>query len=124
MSAADLLKAVEELPPQEFADFVVRIAALRARDRTPCLPAEEARLLKKINRGFADSWWKHYRNLLEKRQDESLSTEQRRELIRLTDVIEKRETERLAALVELAGRRRQTLTELMSDLGLLETRNA
>lgn len=123
MIAAELVKAVEQLSPRDFADFVAQVSVLRARRHAPCLPAEEAKLLKQINRGFSHSWWQHYRKLIEKRQDETLTGKQQAELVRLTDMIEKREGERLKALVELARLRRQSLTSLMRELELPGTSN-
>jgi hypothetical protein len=87
------------------------------------LPAAEARLLEQINRGFSDAWWDHYDKLLRKRDDEQLTTLQQRELIRLTGQIERREAKRLEALARLARRRKQSLNDLMTLLGVTRQRN-
>ncbi len=83
-----------------------------------CLSSSEARLLKQINQGFSEAWWKHYHELVEKRQDSRLSAAELHELIQLTDQVEKREAKRLSALAKLAKLRQQTLRSLMTDLGL------
>jgi hypothetical protein len=87
-------------------------------NRGTFLPNPEANLLKLINRGFPDTWWSHYHELIRKRQDSLLSPEEHLELIRLTDQLERREAKRLQALVKLAKLRRQPLASLMKDLGL------
>jgi len=86
--------------------------------RGTSLPEPDANLLKQINRGFPESWWNHYHELIRKRQESLLSAEEHLELIRLTDQVERREAKRLQALVKLAKLRRQPLTSLMKDLGL------
>ena len=96
------------------------INAVRNQRRESCLPPAQARLLKQINHGFPEPWWEHYHELIEKRQDGNLGTAEHRELIRLTDQLEKREATRLQALVKLAKLRKQSLSDLMADLGLPE----
>jgi hypothetical protein len=87
-------------------------------NRGTCLPKPDANLLKQINRGFHESWWNHYHELIRKRQESLLTPEEHLELIRLTDQIERREAKRLQALVNLAKLRKQPLASLMKDLGL------
>jgi hypothetical protein len=86
--------------------------------RENCLPTAEARLLEQINQGFAESWWQRYHELIEKRQKSVLKAAEHRELINLTDEVERREGKRLGALVKLAKLRKQSLGDLMQDLGL------
>jgi hypothetical protein len=87
-------------------------------NRGICLPGPDAGLLKQINQGFSDAWWEHYHELIRRRQESLLSAAEHRELIRLTDQVERREAKRLRALVKLAKLRRQPLTRLMKALGL------
>jgi hypothetical protein len=82
-----------------------------------CLPGPDAELLKQINHGFSDTWWGHYHELIQKREESLLSDEEHRELIHLTDQVERREAKRLRALVKLAELRRRPLTSLMMELG-------
>jgi len=95
-----------------------RISVFRTADKENRLPAAEARLLLKINQGFADAWWDHYDELVAKRQDGRLSAAEHRELIRLTDQLEAQEAKRLQALVRLAKLRKQSLPAVMKALGL------
>src|ERR1700732_1335766 len=86
--------------------------------RGACLPSPEAGLLKQINQGFSNAWWEHYYELIRRREESLLSAAEHRELIQLTDHIEKREGKRLQALVKLAKLRKLPLRSLLQDLGL------
>jgi hypothetical protein len=56
--------------------------------------------------------------LIEKRDDETITAEEWRELAALTDRLELLHADRLAALAELAKLRGITLDEVMSQLGI------
>lgn len=118
VTSGELLKAVEQLPPREFAKFLGGVNALRARRQASSLSGAEAELLKRINQGFTEAWWDRYHQMIEKRCNEALSEKERTELIKLTDQIEKKEAKRLAALVELAKLRGKSLRDQMRELGL------
>ena len=92
--------------------------------RETCLSAPEARLLRQINQGFSDAWWERYHELIRKRQEAILTTEEYRELIGLADDAEQRDVKRVRALVKLAKLRKQTLSGLMKALGLPEGTDA
>lgn len=119
-SSDDLLTAVEALPRAEAEKFYRQLISMRSRRRSADLSAKEAALLTKINRGFSNSWWDNYHQLVAKRQQEALTNEEQRTLLRLTDQLEKREAQRLQVLADLAALRRQSLRKVMKDLGLPE----
>jgi hypothetical protein len=118
ISADQLIRAVEQLPSDELGAFVEQVLALRARRAAPQLDQQETTLLLQINEQFAPDEQRRYDELVAKRQDETISPEELRELIRLTDEREQRNVERLAALTELARLRGVTLAALMSALGI------
>ena len=82
------------------------------------LSAGESRLMQEINRGPDDATWQRYRSLVRKRQDETISSEELSELIRLSDLIEGDHVRRLRAVAELAGLRGTTLEVLMKEMEL------
>jgi hypothetical protein len=82
------------------------------------LSQEETALLLKINRGLPAEVHQRYRELIDKRREERLTQNEHEELLRLTDEVEKRQAERLEALVELARLRDVPLRELMQTLGI------
>jgi hypothetical protein len=59
------------------------------REREGCLPNAEVRLLRQINQGFGDSWRQRYHDLIDKRQESVLNTAEYRELIAMSDEVER-----------------------------------
>lgn len=90
--------------------------------RTEQLPlptdADEGQLLHEINQGFPEAFWTRYRQLIARRQDETLSPDEQSELVHLSDQVEERTLRRTQALVEPAGRRGVALDQLMAQMGI------
>ncbi|MBV7331349.1 hypothetical protein KFU94_24550 [Chloroflexi bacterium TSY] len=82
------------------------------------LPQIEANLLQKINQSFSQIEWMHYRELVAKRQAETLTEDEQVELIALSDQIEEANAKRIEYVAELADIRNMTLPELVQELGL------
>jgi hypothetical protein len=118
LSRRDLLRAVEQLDPVEFQQFVTDVLELRAGKQAPRLSAPESKLLQIVNRGLPEDLQGRYRDLIDKRRQQTLTPEELQELLRLTDQVEQLEADRLAALSELAQLRKTTLPALMTGLGL------
>src|SRR5262249_2916481 len=117
-SSDDVLKAVEDMPQQQLEELYLRLGKIRQQRHGGGLPARESALLVKINRGFPEAWWNRYHQLLQKRRAETLTRDEHRRLLRLSDQLENREASRLEALVQLANLRKCSLRALMKDLGL------
>lgn len=118
MSSEELLKAVEQLSPPELDDFVRRVVALQARRRAPSLSQVETELLLRINQSLPAEVASRYDELIAKRRAETLTPDEHRELLELTEIAEGRDADRLEALVELARLRRTSLRKLMEALGI------
>jgi hypothetical protein len=118
VSTDQLLRAVERLPAQELATFVAQVVALRAQREAPHLSQSETRLLLQVNQGLPAQTQRRFDELVAKRQAETISSEEIQELIQITDQVEQRDAQRLAALVELARLRGTTLDALMATLGI------
>lgn len=118
VSAEELLHAVEQLPPEELTRFVDRVLTLRAQRQSACLNQTEADLLRQINQGLPDQLRARYNELIQKRQDRTLTPEEHMELLRLTDQAEMLEASRAQALVQLAQLRQKPLAAVLSDLGI------
>jgi hypothetical protein len=82
------------------------------------VPKEEAELLLKINRNAPPALQARYDELIAKRIDETLASDEYRELLQLTDQMEGFDVERLHALVELARLRKTSLDDLMNALAI------
>ena len=118
MSTEQLLAALEDLPPQEFSTLVDRLVILRAARREPHLDATETALLLEINQGMSPTAHRRFRDLVAKREAESITPAELAELIVLTDQREADHARRMAALGALAKLRGVPLTDLMATLGI------
>jgi hypothetical protein len=82
------------------------------------LGAEEARLLLKINEGLPETTWRRYRELVARRQAETLTSGEHEELIARSDHIEEVHARRLGYVAELARLRGVSLESLIEELGI------
>ncbi len=118
VSTEQLLRAVERLPPQELAAFVSQVLVVRAQREAPSLSQSETALLLQINQGLPIELQRRFDELVAKRQAEVITLDELRELVQITDQIEQRDVQRLAALDDLARLRRMSLSELMDAIGI------
>jgi len=118
VSAAELLHAVEQLPPAELDEFVKNVISLRAYRKAKGLPASEAELLQHINKPLPTTLLNRYRELSALRSEELLSDEEHTELLQLGDAMERFNSERIRWLAELAQLRGVSLPKIMDDLGI------
>ena len=118
LTTDNLLKAVGQLNKHEIEQFVSQVINLRAERLVHRLSQAEANFIVKINQGLPAEVQEQYDELIDKRRDEALSSEEYSELLRLTDQIEKMEAQRMLYLSELALYRKVSLTELMENMGM------
>jgi len=118
VSAEQLLRAVERLPQQELDTFVAQVIALRAQRNAPQLSQEETVLLDQINARLDPDVQLRFGELAAKRQAETFAPDELQELTQITDQIEERDSQRLAALNDLARLRQMTTPTLMDLLGI------
>ena len=117
-STAKLLQATANLSPLELDNFVNQAIALRAMRHAPNVSLDEANLLLKINQGLPSHQQNRFDYLAEKLQLETMTIEEREEFLKLTNRIEKQDAKRIELLGKLAEIRKQTLDEVMKDLGI------
>jgi hypothetical protein len=118
ISSAQLLQAIEQMPPEELTGFVERVLMLRAERSATYFNRTESDLLMKINRSIQFDLQERYQTLIDKRRSETLTSEEHTELLQLTEEMERLNTERLTALAELARLRQTSLANLMKNLGI------
>lgn len=82
------------------------------------LSERESDLLQRVNLDVPQEFWDRYEVLRQKQRDESLTDEERREVIAMSDRLERENVRRMAALVRLAQLRGRTLEQIMKDLGI------
>ncbi len=124
MSIEELLDSAAQLDTPELEHLVSEVLALQAKRRAPCLSKDEAALLQKINQGLPPDVQQRYDTLIEKRQEETLTSDEHQELITLNDQIEESDAERVKDLATLAQLRNVSITALMKDLGIHSPSNA
>lgn len=102
--------------------FILESIADRLRRPKPIagkqLTERESELLQAINHSMGPINWTRYRELIEKRQAETLTTEEHAALIALGDEIEAANVKRIELLIELAQLRNTTLPALMKALDI------
>jgi hypothetical protein len=118
VSRESLLKAIEQLNPQELDQLVIEVQNLRDRRGTVRLTAAESNLMNRINQGLPEALRSRYNELIVRRRNEVLTSEELDELLRLTALVEQLEGSRLEALAELARLRGVALAALMAELGI------
>jgi hypothetical protein len=118
VSRESLLKAIEQLNPQELDQLVIEVQNLRDRRGTARLTAAESNLMNRINQGLPEALRSRYNELIVRRRNEVLTSEELDELLRLTALVEQLEGSRLEALAELARLRGVALAALMAELGI------
>jgi len=82
------------------------------------LPTAEAELLVQINAGSSEEVWERFKVLVRKRREETLTEDEHRELIQLSDQIEEAHARRIGYLAQLATLRGVSLESLMAELGI------
>jgi len=92
--------------------------------RVPSLSEKESDLLLAINRGLPEKVSAHYEKLIRRRQAGMLGPDEHRELLRLTDEMERLQAERMESLSELARLRGVPLSSLMEELEIRPASNA
>ena len=116
LSRQKLLEAAEQLSTKELDRFASELAAIRARRNGSQQSTRERRLLEVIHGGFTPAEQARWDELVDKLENETLTPEEHKELLRMTDKSEAFAVKRLKALVKLAKLRKTTLEQLMDEL--------
>ena len=99
--------------------YILNALQERLQPRLPTTQPTEADLLQQINIGFSAQTWEEYHALIAKRHAETLTPEEHKQLIQMSDRLEQLNVARIQALIQLATFRNQPLTDLMQTLGCL-----
>lgn len=118
VSLTELLYAANELDELDLDVLVDQILLLRAQRKSSVLSEDETRLLLQINQGVPEEMHQQYRSLVVKRDAETLTDDEYKTLLALSDRIEVLAASRAGALVQLANLRQIPLIQLMDNLGI------
>ncbi|MEA5577609.1 STAS/SEC14 domain-containing protein [Anabaena sp. UHCC 0451] len=117
LSSEELLKIVEQLHEPEFDTFVSQVIILHTQRKAAKLIKEEAELFLKNNPDIAYDAQIYYNKLRAKADEENLTDEEYRELLRLSEQIDQLQAHRFEYLADLAHLHGVSLIELMTTLG-------
>lgn len=115
---ARILESVEHLSLDDLEQLMNQVVALRARRKASCLPKDESDLILKINKGLPPGIRKRFGELSARCRAEKLTPDEHRELLDLTDRIEKSDAERMKHILELARIRGVDIELLMDEMKL------
>ncbi len=117
-SLTALFHEAEQLDNRSLDTLIANILSLRIQRETPDNQRKEAVLLKKINKSLPIGQIERFKELNQKRLEETIASEEYAELLTLLDKIEKLNVSRLKYLTSLALLRKVTVRELMKQLGI------
>jgi hypothetical protein len=116
MSLSELLQAANQLSEADLEQFAHQVWLLRAKRSAPVLSASETELLLRINQGLPIDLRQEYRDLVAKRDAETITATEYERMLALSDRIEVLAAQRAAALAQLADLRQVPLMQLMDEL--------
>jgi predicted transcriptional regulator len=108
----------EGLAPDHYIARALQDHVRRHQNLPDSLAAEEAALLKQINKGLPEETWKRYRELVAKRRAATLTPAEHDELKALTNQVELWNARRIELVAALAHRRNIPLARMMAELAL------
>jgi hypothetical protein len=117
-SCSTLLEAAAQLSAPELDQLLDGVLTLRARRRAPSLWSAESALLLTINQPLPPAVQKRFDELRSKLQEATITPEEHRELLEVTDEKEIHWARRMEAAVELARLRGVPLPDLLQQLGI------
>ena len=118
LTTQDILEALPTLKPVDLEKVARRVRRLRSTPPGEEPSRREADLLKTVRRRRPAAMYRRYRELSRKLEMETLTPEERQELMPLIEESEMFAVRRLEALVELAALRKTDLPQLMDELGI------
>ena len=122
LTVNDLLKAVEQLPPQELSRFVRRVVALQAKQGKALLADEEEQvLLKSLEQRLPSELQARLDLLRAESRQRALTPSEQAELLQFVQQVEQQDLQRTEAIITLAQKRGITVSAFLSELGLEPT---
>ena len=111
-----LLTGVAQLDTPDLEKLLIQVRQVLAHRQNPSLPALELELLQKINQALPEEIQQKYNDLSAKMRSQSITPEEHQDLLKLIDVVEQADSDRLQHLMQLSQLRNISLTELMQQL--------
>jgi translation initiation factor RLI1 len=116
-SMNDLLQVVEQFSGKELEEFIQKIQILK-RQKSNKKASKQAEFIAIIQRNFTETEQRHFDELIQKRQEYTITDEELVELIEMTDYSEQLSVERVKALAKLAELTNKSVDDLMVELNV------
>jgi hypothetical protein len=111
-----LLTGVAQLDTPDLEKLLIQVRQVLAHRQNPSLPALELELLQKINQALPEEIQQKYNELSAKMRSQTITPEEYQDLLKLIDIVEQADGNRLQHLIQLSQLRNTSLTELMEQL--------
>ena len=111
-----LLTGVAQLNTPDLEQLLIQIQQVLAHRQNPSLPTLELELLQKINQALPEEIQQKYNDLSAKMRSQTITPEEHQDLLKLIDVVEQADGDRLQNLIKLSQLRNISLAELMQQL--------
>lgn len=115
----DILKLMSQLEVKELEAFLSDAAVILAELKTPKINKQEVVLFLKINNWINPKTEQRYEELRNKMRKNLITKSEHEELLKLVDIVELHNAERISNLYTLSQIRKISLDELMKDLGIM-----
>jgi hypothetical protein len=122
LTVTDLLKAVEQLPPEELTKFVRQVVALQAKQGGSLLADEEEQvLLAVVEQHLPPDSQARLDALRAESRQRALTASEQAELLQFVQQVEQQDLQRTEVLIKLAQKRGISVSALLAELGLEPT---
>jgi HPt (histidine-containing phosphotransfer) domain-containing protein len=113
-----LLAGVAQLDTPDLEKLLIQVRYVLAHRKNPSLPALEIELLQKINQTLPDESQRQYDDLSAKMRSGVITPNEHQDLLKLIDIVEQTDADRLQHLIQLSQLRNISLAELMQQLDI------
>ncbi len=113
-----LLAGVAQLDTPDLEKLLIQVRQVLAHRQNPNLPTLEIELLQKINQTLPDELQQQYNDLSAKMRSGAIAPDEHQELLRLIDIVEQNDGDRMQHLIQLSQLRNISLPELMQQLDI------
>lgn len=118
VTPAKLLADMAHLTPQQLEKVIQGASALQLEKRKIVPSKRESELLRLVNQGLEERKEAELQRLQEKLREETISSREQAQLVRLTDELEQLAIKRTHSLIELAAIRKTSVENLIRELEL------
>lgn len=113
----DLLQVVQQFSSNELEEFIQKIQILK-HQKSNQKASKKAELVAIIQRNFTEAEQKHFDELIQKRQEYTITDKELVELIEMTNYSEQLSVERVKALAKLAELTGKSVDDLIVELNV------